>query len=488
MKRYLIPIALPLLLAACTNQPPNPPVVPNETAVAGEGTTPDFSADFTPSFDYDVKPYAGQTATDTPLYPEGDDGLNPELTQWAQTVTVTYQGTSATVAMTDGCTATYTLYGADVDIALGATDFIHVVATGHSDSGSLRITGDKRHMLTLDALTLTATDRPAINDQNAKRVFLYLKGRSLLADGAAYTPTAEDRKGCLFAEGHIVVCGGGVLEVEGRHQHGVATDGFLYVNPGASLVVTDAVRNAVHAKGSQSDANALRGIEVAGGYLYAHTSAPRGKALKSDANISLRGGRVELYASGNADTDPSDGTLSSPACIKGDRDVKVSGGNVTLTAPGIGAKGIKANGNVTLAGGILHVALSGNSMQGEDDSATPKAVKADGNLVITAGGNYLSAVGIGAVGLEADGSVAVDGGQTYAFGTANGLRAATARHNLGIMLAGGTANSDIPGAQVLSLTDVNADDITQFKDADDETAASFRWPVSLGRASLLLCK
>ncbi len=490
MKLYhILSLAILPAVAACTSPEPNKPTPPPAvTDVPGEGFTPEFNPAFTPTFNYDIVAYGGEEASDVPQYPI-DEGLNPTMTIWKYIVDVKFDGlNSPVVSIQTGCPATVSITDCNVDLNIGDTEYIKVVAHGSCPSGSLRISGNRRHLLQLNELNLTSLDRPAINDQNGKRVFLELVGENTLADGSNYVsaPLGEDRKGCFFAEGNVILCGDGMLKLAGNYGHGFATDGFLFVNAGATLVVTDAVRNAIHVKGSSSEANAFRGVEIIGGYVYANTSAPRGKALKSDSNIQIRGGQVSLNCSGDAAIDPSDGGLSSAACIKSDLTVQITGGAVSLTATGNGAKGIKANGAVTLGGGELYVALSGNAMQGGGDSATPKGIKADSNLMITGGGNYISARGSGAVGIEAEYAMNVDGGVTYAFGTAKGVTCSKASYAGGYMLAGGASNVVFPGAGAQTLSGVSAGTVSSVMSEDgSELLGSFRWPVAMPSASLL---
>ena len=489
---YALSLAALVVSAACTSPEPNPELPPpTATEIPGEGFTPEFNPNFTPTFDYDIADYGGEVASDVPQY-LNDEGLNPMLTEWEYIVDVEFDGmNSPIVTIPAGCQATVVVTDCNVDLNIGDTEYIKVSAHGSCPAGSLRISGNRRHMLQLNELNLTSADRPAINDQNGKRVFLELVGENTLADGLNYSanPSGEDRKGCFFAEGNVIICGDGVLKLAGNYSHGFATDGFLFVNPGATLAVTDAVRNAIHVKCSSSEANAYRGVEIIGGYVYANTSAPRGKALKSDGNIQIRGGQVCLNCSGDAAIDADDGGLSSAACIKSDLSVQITGGAVYLTATGNGAKGIKANGSVTLGGGELYVALGGNAMRGDGDSATPKGIKADSNLMITGGGNYISARGERAVGIEAEYAMSIDGGVTYAFGSAKGVYCKDASYSGGYLLAGGGSNAVFPGALVQTLSDVAAGTVSSIMSDDgSERLGSFRWPIAMPSASLLyLC-
>lgn len=477
-------LALPLLmLAACTNDEPNPELITG-VIVPGEGDTPDYDPEATPSFSYDIAPYAGQTATDAVSYPAGNPDLNPDENRWENVVTVTYHGAGATVTGASEAGVTASVNGANVDLALGSGKQIRIVCTGASDCGSLRLTGGHKHLLELNNLTLKSTDRPAINDQIKKRVFVVLKGKNSLEDSADYIVTSEQRKGCFFAEDHIILCGDGVLQIKGNYRHGLVTDGFLFVNSGATLAVTDAAKNAIHVKGSGVN-NDFRGIEIVGGYVYANSSAPAGKAMRCDGSIRLRGGVLSLNCSGDAATDPDDNTLSSSACIKTDTDLLLSGGSVSLCATGHGGKGVTADRDILISGGRLSVDVSGDATSAQGDSSVPKGLNAHRNIAVTAGGVSVSAIGAGSTALGADFDMTISGGVTYAFGTAYGVKAQTSTVNKGIFLCGGAESTAVVGTESNAYENIEPDLVTTLRNSEGRTIGTFRWPVALPAATLL---
>lgn len=478
----LLPLAT---LAACTNPEPNPDGKrPDDVIVPGEGNTPTYTPSEIPTFGYTIAQYDGQTAEDQVGYPADDIDLNPDMTTWTDVITVTYSGDKAS-ATGPGTTS---INGANVDITLPADKLCKIVVTGSSSNGSLRISGDRKHLIQLENLTLTSTDRPAINDQVKKRVFVNLVGKTTIEDGANYISTAEDRKGCFFAEDHVIIGGSGVLQIKGNYRHGLATDGFLFVNSGATLVVTDAAKNAIHVKGSASQNNAFRGIEVVGGYIYANTSAPAGKAMKCDGSVRIRGGKLNLNCSGIATWDDADGSLSSAACIKSDQNVIISGADMTLTATGAGAKAINATTDIEISGGTLHIAMTGAQSSEQGDTSTPKGLGCNGALKINGGGIYISATGAGARAIDADGGIDISGGVSYIFGRAWGIRtAATAAITAGVLLSGGEQNSQIEGCTTYTYQNVPTDHETVImNETEDAVIAAFRWPVAMTTANLLL--
>lgn len=487
--RLALMAAMTISFASCANDDPNPekPVVPDVPPVdPGEDVV--YEPGETPSFSYSIAPWDGTVASDIT-----DDNVNPadedtyhENNAWEQVISVRFDGDKAEVTG-NSAPVTFTVDGAHVNLNL-STVKARVNVTGESADGSLRIVGEKRHMLNLCALNLKSSRGPAINDQDKKRVFVNLEGDSYLEDSPEYAPAdnpLEDRKGCFFAEGHVILSGDGVLQISGRQRHGLASDGYLIIRPGVTLVVNDAAKNAIHAKGGNTTGY---GIIMMGGYVYANTSAPAGKVLKSDLLIDIRGGKLDLNCSGAPAVDPDDNTLSSSACIKTDGALLLRGADASLTAVGNGGKGLNITGSISVSGGCTTIACTGIRMEDNNDSATPKAVKTDGNFNMLGGVLNVSAIGDGSVGVEVLGSAVLQDGVIYAFGCTEALHmvrnfALTG----GTMVAGGGALSvptectgvyykvsdlsvTAPGKMVL---------VASSADVDERVCATFDWPVAM---------
>lgn len=491
MKHYhLSLLCVALAAASCTNDNPNPEPEPNPEPVPTDTVKPTYEPGEVPQFNYAILPWDGTTATDITA-----DVVNPadadtyhEKNAWEQVVKVIYTNDSVTVSGQKS-PVTFTVSGCNLNLNLGEAK-AKVIVTGSCTDGSLRITGEHRHMLELQALDLKSTIGPAINDQNKKRVFVHLSGDTRLEDAPTYAPALtadEDRKGCFFAEGHVIISGDGVLEITGRQRHGLATDGFLTIRPGVTLVVHDAAKNAIAAKGSAANANA--GITVMGGYIYANTSAPAGKVLKTDLNTVITGGALNLNCSGDPAIDPDDNTLSSAACIKSGLTTTISGADITMTATGHGGKGINSTGAITMTSGTATMALAGSRVEDSGDSATPKAVKTEGNLSLLGGTLNVSAIGEGAVGVETTGTSTIEGTVAYVFGRSdawlsNGRFAITS----GTFICGGgqiTTPAEVtnPHFSTTGLT-VAAPGLSVLVGTDsDKVYATYDWPVAMNGAS-----
>lgn len=403
-----------------------------------------------PDIDPSISEWDGEKATDSNL--DNVDGTNQDIyheaNSFTEKVMVEYHGNSATVTLSDNSKVEYFTDGAyvTIDMLTNSVKNVEITASGKSDDGQLKIYGEKKFKLTLNGLELTSSKGPAINDQCKKRVFVHLADGTTnrLTDCPKYsdepyylTPAGaseEDRKGCFFSEGNMIFSGSGVLVVAGKYKHGIVTDGYMWMRPGVTLVVTEAVKNAVHVKGDTSDDI---GFHMAGGLLYTNVSSIAGKGIKTDLHAVVEGGKLMLNQSGDATYEERENDTSSAAGIKTDGNVVIAGGNHVLKSTGTGGKGINADGSIIISGGTTTVNTTGDVYYKSSDlTASPKGVKADGDITITGGTLNIAVTGSGRYGspegLESKSTLTIDGGNVYAYATDDAINAIT-----GITINGG---------------------------------------------------
>ncbi|MDE5813629.1 MAG: carbohydrate-binding domain-containing protein, partial [Muribaculaceae bacterium] len=263
-KNLLILVAALSLASCSTNEPvypDGPPEWGNGPGIPGEddGNAPDF--------DSQILPYLGQTATDADKDIVGtDEDIFWEANKFKNRVTIIYSGESASVE-TDSKDIISNVNGSHVviDMLTNSVSGVEINVSGKSDNGSLKIYGEKKTLLNLNGIELTSQKGPAINNQCKKRLFVNLGAGTInkLTDASSYsddqyylngnTSDSEDRKGCFFSEGNLIFSGTGSLIVAGKQKHGIASDGYMYVRPGVTIAVTEAVKNAIHIKGDKSD-------------------------------------------------------------------------------------------------------------------------------------------------------------------------------------------------------------------------------------------
>lgn len=407
------------------------------TSTGGDSGTADDSN--SPTLDSNITAYDGETADDAENDVAGtDEDIYREANTFSDTVKVVYSDASATVTTTNSNVLTY-VSGAyvTVDMQTNEVKNVCIVASGTSSDGQLKIYGAKKFQLTLNGLDLTCTKGPAINDQCKKRCFVYLPDGTTnrLTDASTYSTepyylstsseSDEDRKGCFFSEGNLIFSGSGVLVVKGNYKHGIATDGYFYTRPGVTIAVTQAAKNCIQVNGDTDDGI---GINVTGGLIYACATATAGKAMKTDLNVDISGGKLLLNTSGGSEYDSDEQDTSSPSCIKADGNVSISGGTLTLKSTGKGGKGIKADGTLQVSGGTTNVTTTGGKYTYSSElTASPKGVRADGDITISGGNLNIEVTGQsdGSEGLESKSKIAITGGYTYIYAYDDAMNAAT---------------------------------------------------------------
>ncbi len=417
--------------------------------------------------DVQIVEYNGQKASDADKDIVGtDEDIYWEANDFTNEVTVTYSGEDATVEVNDA-NILCNVDGAyvTIDMLTNSVKGVKIVVSGQSSDGQLKIYGDKKFLLTLNGVDLTCSRGPAINDQCKKRAFVHLEeGTSnYLTDATNYsaepfyhaTSSAdnEDRKGCFFSEGNLIFSGSGVLCVEGKYKHGIATDGYLYLRAGVTIAVTEAAKDAIHVKG---DSDEGYGIYMTGGLIYAATSATAGKCLKSEQDALITGGELYLYTSGGSEYDADENDTSSPAGIKTNGDIVVSDGYLVAQSTGTGGKGLSSDGKIIINGGNVEVLTTGKKYTYNSRlTSSPKGIKADGDIEINGGTINISATGTndGSEGMESKTGVTVNDGEISIYACDDALNAKSSISiNGGKVYCYSSNNDGIDSNGTLSLT------------------------------------
>lgn len=389
----------------------------------------------------DVAAWTGPVAKDASLdQVQSDASIYWESNYWDKIVTVVFDGNSASltgnmpVVMTgaDGSVAEGTdisssllcnVSGAHVtiDFQTAGLSGVQIVVKGKSTDGSLKIYGAKKSRLVFCGLDLSSQSGPAINIQSHKRVFVHLMEGSVnrLKDADTYSDdkcyisgsssALEDRKGAFFSEANLIFSGSGVLVADGAYKHGICTDGCMYIRPGVTIAVESAAANCIHVKGDDED---LYGFRMAGGCIYARSASQDGKCLKSDMDIYLDAGIIDLEASGAAGKG-----------IKAGSDTYTTSGITIGTADGGPTISVSTSGSSTgstsggSSGGGRPGGWPGSGSTGSSSSSSAKAIKALGKISVVGGNMTVTTNGSGAEGIESksagESSIAFLGGKCY---------------------------------------------------------------------------
>ena len=229
--------------------------------------------------------------------------------------------------------------------------------------------------------------------------------------------------GAFFSEGHIIVSGQGALVAEGKYKHAIATDGYYYQRPGATVAVTAAAKNALHVKGDDED---MIGAWFKGGMFYARVASTAGKGVKCDYDIVIDGGKFDIETSGNAEYDSAEADTSSAAGIKSDTHIEISGGELVFKSTGSGGKGINCDGSLTINDGNLNLTTTGKRYEyNKNTTSSPKAIKVDGAIIINGGVIDINVTGAseGSEGMESKSSITFNGGEIMVKSYDDGINA-----------------------------------------------------------------
>ena len=127
------------------------------------------------------------------------------------------------------------------------------------------------------------------------------------------------------------------------------------------------------------------GIIVDGGVINVETSGVGAKGVRSGGPLTVNGGRLVAISKGDARFDVGDDVADTTACaaLYCDTLMTVNAGILKLKATGDGGKGINAKQDVTFKGGTLQAVSTGTR-----ENKKPKGVKIDGNFAVSGGYFY----------------------------------------------------------------------------------------------------
>ena len=341
------------------------------------------------------------TNVETNYGDEASDFVDNET--WNSTINIVWNGTDVTVTgSADGVTVSKSNGYVSVNSTVKDIEY----AVSGDGTGQLSIYSSYKFKLSLNGLTLTCTDGPAINNQSSKTCYAVLSGTNTLTDGSSYTSSTEDRKAAFFSEGQICFSGSGTLNVTGNYKHAVASDDYIRLCSGTGTInLTAKASDGLHTND---------GIIINDGTLTVNAA---GEGIQCDtSSIVITGGTINVTSTGDkgilayGNIEISGGTTyvkSYSKCVKTTSNLIVSGGTLTAICSGSSSnsntpEGIEAKGTITVSGGYVYA-------QASDD-----AINSGGDCTIS--GGYVMAYSTGNDGLDANGNCYIKGGVVYAIG------------------------------------------------------------------------
>ena len=383
------------------------------------------------------------------------------------TIGVSYDGSTASVTVA-GNVAQYvtpTVSGAHVSIAQSddLAEEITYTLSGTSTDGEFYMSGSYKATIELNGLTLTnATpvySGAAVHIQNGKRIKVKpITGTtSTLVDAAS-----GSQKGCLYIKGHAEFAQKGTLNVVGNVKHGIKTGEYFTIK-NATINVTSAAGDGINCaqyflmesgtiniSGTQDDGiqcdidgDASTGettdhededsgnIYISGGTINITVTADAAKGIKGEGDMKISGGDITVKTTGGGVWDSTKVKTKASACLGADGNMTISGGTLNLTSTGAGGKGINGDGTFTATGGTIIIKTSGNAVVASstgtlsvatssqqldkydsDYKSSPKGIKIDGAITISDNAIIsVTTTGAGGEGIESKTSIDITGGQ-----------------------------------------------------------------------------
>ncbi|MCR5247186.1 MAG: carbohydrate-binding domain-containing protein, partial [Paludibacteraceae bacterium] len=309
------------------------------------------------------------------------------------TIFVTFDGNDVNVGDYSWDSVSYVVDGANISFTSTQNKkSIVYYLSGASSDGSFTITPDRAFTLVMDNLSLSsASSSPLVinlgADGDSYATNVELKGKSTLSDASS-----SSYKGCVYAKSKLKfgeLGGDGELTISGNTKHAIN-----------SSKKTEFYSGTVNVKSAQGDGLNSDGLQMYGGKL--NISGTVGDGVDASESILIENG--EFVFSSSAD---------DVKALKSDSSISVRGGKIDITMTGAAAKGMKSSlADIEISGGEIIMSIDGTSIIADSDTSYSSAIKTDmgvrmsgGTIDLTLGENAIASKGI-----AADGNVNVEGG------------------------------------------------------------------------------
>lgn len=186
-------------------------------------------------------------------------------------------------------------------------------------------------------------------------------------------------------------------------------------------------------------------VYIQGGTLNISTTAAGSKGVKAAGTLYINETStttiITVTNSGGVDASDSSDLVAS-ACLKADKAIDISGGTLTLTNSGQGGRAINTDGTLTISGGNIDAQAQGSNYGSSNQGAGgfpggwggggnssssnhkyAKGVKADGDITIK--GGTINIYSKNHEGLESKGTITISDGQLYVQASDDAINAAS---------------------------------------------------------------
>lgn len=307
-----------------------------------------------------------------------------------RTVNIVYSGTTATVTIPASLSNEVTCSsGNSSNVVLTNTntdDEIAYAVSGSSSAGSLTIASDYKMTVYLNGVSLTSTKGAAIDLQCGKRIDMIMGDGTTnsLADYASGT-----QKACLNTKGHIELSGAGTLYVTGNCNHAIRAKEYMKVKKTVKAInIMKAANDAIHV-GQYFQMNGgtlnITSTTTNDGIQAERETDDNGNIVVDEENtgeVIIKGGTLNITMNNSEDAKG----------IKAEGDITISGGSFNINADANGSRGIQTDGDLTIseddATTTMVIAATGGKCTVAADKDDPHkcwGIKVDGNMTVNGG-------------------------------------------------------------------------------------------------------
>lgn len=315
---------------------------------------------------------------------------------------------------------TYTLSGASsagsftMNGETAATFALSDLTLTSTTSAAIDIEDSKRI-----SLVLTGTNTLSDYAGGTQNACFYIDGHAVISGSGTLNITGNAKHGLTLDE-HAKMLGG-TVNILAAASDGIHGSEYFYMEDGQLNIQAtgdgiDLGFRGVN-KGTKDQYEDNGFIKLMGGTVSIATTGTATKALKADSTIVCGGATVTASTTGSATYDETEADFSSCAALKTGGNFQMTAGNVDLSSTGAGGKGVNATYNVNVSGGRLTVTTTGAPYENDDDDDTkPHGIKASGNINLTGGEVYVAASAKYGMAFKTKNTFAIDGSTVMGIG------------------------------------------------------------------------
>ena len=397
---FILLLATLMTATACSTEDVTGSDASYASGSSGSGSTSQAAGGLS-SFSVDIdRTTAEPEATVSEQFPDADE--DPlENNSFTTEISIDLSNPEAKTA--DG--VEITVNGGHVTANHGSTKGICYVLSGSTANGSFTVAGDKKYEVLLNGVSITNPDSAALNLLCSKRAYVMLADgtTNTLADGSS---SLNDHKGALYCKGKLLFNGSGSLSVTGNYNNGIHSADYIVFRKGNNVYVQSKANHGIKAND---------GIYINGGILNVEVSAAAAKGINCESVIVVNGGRTTVITSGGGAYDTDENEAKGAAGIKADETFTMNGGELWLKSTGAGGKGISSDTECCFNGGCTYIVTEGGQYRSNNDTASPKGIKADGAVSVTDGLVWVRTSGTNGEGIESKSTLDISGGEVASY-------------------------------------------------------------------------